>query len=108
MASIVYVLGLIGGFLCLSGSLYYLFSGSFGEVIGFHYVGTLNNLALVTVPLSVLCIIFSSYAEKKPKETALFLFFSSVVLYMLLRPSGFFAGSIILFFAGIFALLSEN
>jgi len=108
VVSIVHALGTIGGFLCLIGSLYYLFSGSFGEVISIHYVGTLNNLALVTVPLSILCIIYSSHVEKKPKHIALFLFINSVIMYIFLEPSGFYAGGIVLFFAGIFALLSEN
>jgi len=108
MASIAHALGLIGGFLSLLGSLYYLFSGSFGEVVSLNYAGTLNNLALATVPVSVLCIVFSGCAGKKPKDIALFLFISSVFIYIFLKPSGFFAGSIILFFAGIFALLSEN
>lgn len=108
MRIITLLLGIIGGLISLAISINILFFGTYEEVLSIYHIGTLKNLNMAAIPLSILGILGGINATTNPKTASKLLLFSALGLFLLFRSPNCYIGSTCLLIAGILSSLTDQ
>ncbi|NLI93933.1 MAG: hypothetical protein GX434_17580 [Peptococcaceae bacterium] len=99
-----FLLGILGGLICLCCSFQYLFLNHFEVPISITYIGTLKNIRMALLPFSMIGLIGGYHIRFDLVMASKLTLFASASVFLLLRPLYIF-GCLLLFIAGVFSFV---